>query len=71
MDTKKYIIYSVTIYTLIMMVIILQMPYIVKYRSWTYFKQWNFKKPNDLLCLPIVTIIVVIISFIITIKLIK
>jgi len=68
---KKCIIYSITIYLLLMMFILLQKPRILyddngNMKSLNYFKykiNYGFKDPMELLCFPTIAIIFGIIAF--------
>jgi len=69
---KQQLIYSLTIFLIIFIIILLQMPSIIYddnglVKSWNYFKNIDYKyinSINDLICLPTIIIIVAVISFI-------
>ena len=75
---KKCIIYSITIYILLTMFILLQKPDILydsngKIKSWNYLKskiRYGFYTYDELICLPTCMFIISIISFIIAINII-
>lgn len=71
MDFKKCLIYSTTIYIIIIMILILQQPNIIQNRSWSYFKKMRFTKFEDIFCFPLLTLIIALISFILAYKLSK
>ena len=70
---KKCIIYSITIYILLTMFILLQKPNILydtdgEIKSWTYLKskiKYGFNTMDELICLPTIIFTISIISFII------
>ena len=70
---KKSIIYSITIYLLLSMIILLQKPNILyddnnNIKSWIYFKTKlinGFDNINEFVCLPTVFILCSLLSFII------
>ena len=76
---KKCIIYSITIYILLTMFILLQKPNILydidgEIKSWNYLKskiRYGFYTMDELICLPTVMFMVSVFSFIIAINVIN
>jgi len=76
---KKCIVYSITIYILLTMFILLHRPKILNdsngdIKSWNYLKyklKYGFTDMNELICLPTIIFVISIISFMIGIKLSK
>lgn len=68
---KKCILYSITIYLILSMIVILKRPSIIldndgNVKSWTYFKDKifnGFSDPLDLVCLPTIMMLLSILSF--------
>lgn len=75
---KRCIIYSISIYILLCMFVLLQQPDILyddnkNIKSWSYLKdklKYGFNNIDELICLPTLFIIISIFSFIITIKIV-
>lgn len=75
---KKCLIYCITIYILSMMFILLHKPRILyddnnNIKSWNYLKykiKNGFNKPDEIICFPTIVILISIISYILSKKLI-
>ncbi len=76
---KKCIIYSITIYILLTMFILLQKPKILydsngDFKSWNYLKykiKYGYNSYNELICFPIIILSISLLSFIISISIIE
>lgn len=75
---KKCLIYSITIYIILVMFILLHKPKILydhnnNIKSWNYLKEkikYGFDELNEIICLPVIVIIITIVSYILAKKLI-
>lgn len=75
---KKSLIYCITIYILLIMFILLHKPKILydddnNIKSWNYLKEkikYGFNKPEEIICFPVIVIIISILSYVLAKKLI-